>query len=90
MSATTAATISVREELAVAVRKANLIYLGAPEPKPDVFGLRWSELEAAIDAALAERNERRARQAIAEWLAHVEREFGAGVDNCQQGGGGES
>jgi hypothetical protein len=48
----------------------------APSRSPDIFGPRWSELEAEIDAALAAGEDERGRVAIREWIEHVERELG--------------
>jgi hypothetical protein len=61
----------VRTELAAAVRRVNAIFYALPDPKPNVNGWGWSELEEEIDAAITTGDRVRALRAIQRWEAHA-------------------
>lgn len=59
--------MTARAELARAVRLVNRLYHEHPDPKPPVYGDRWDELEAELDAAFAADCDAEARAAIKRW-----------------------
>jgi hypothetical protein len=63
--------MSPRAELAAAVRAVNVIYVAHPEPRPPVYGGRWDQLEAELDAAFAADNDAEARAAVHRWERHA-------------------
>jgi hypothetical protein len=68
----------VRSELAAAVRAVNAAYARCSEPKPDVIGQTWSELEREVDGAIKDGDRDRALAAIADWEAHASYVLGGG------------
>jgi hypothetical protein len=69
--------MSIRAELAAAVRRVNAAYYRCPEPRPEVIGQTWSRLEFEIDAAIGSDDPGRALRAIAAWEAHAQGVLGA-------------
>ena len=73
--------MSIRAELAAAVRRINAAYYRCPEPRPEVIGQTWSRLETEIDAAVrSDDRDSRALRAIAAWEAHPPSVCGAGEE----------
>jgi hypothetical protein len=49
------------------VRAVNVLYLAHPEPRPSVYGDRWTQLESELDAAFASGDDNAARAAVVRW-----------------------
>jgi hypothetical protein len=63
--------VTPRTELARAVRLVNRLFYEHPDPKPPVYGERWEQLEAELDAAFAAGNDAEARAAVERWERHA-------------------
>lgn len=64
--------ISVRAQLAAAVRRVNAAYNRVPNADEiDVFSAKWRKLESDVDTALAAGDDLKARDAIREWEHHA-------------------
>lgn len=68
-------TPSVREELAVAVRRVNAEYARLPAPTQESIEIAYDGLEAEVDAAVAAGDRERAEAAIRAWKQHWLAEF---------------